>query len=180
MYLRAIKALFIVLTVLGNLSAAAAEDTYAVVQARVQGLEAKVRASEAEIQKLILEKRNTKDPDKVSEIIRTMLTLHKELGVQIKEYDQQRNLLKYRYPEKGLTDVREYERIDVKSLEDLETQVSLSASVHRTLDKVRMQYRSNPKRTISSEGEPLPADLSAQPPTQKSKSHFMEPIILKK
>ncbi len=180
MYLRVIKVLFIGLTIFGNLPAVASEETYAVVQARVQGLEAKVRASEAEIQKLILEKQKTKDPEKVSEIIRTMLTLHKELGTQVKEYDQQRNLLKYRYPEKGLTDVREYERIEVKSLEDFESQVSLSASVHRTMDKVRMQYRGDQKRTISSEGESRPAHLMAQPAKSKGKSSFMEPIILQK
>lgn len=180
MYLQAIKSLSIGLTLFLSLSAHANEESYAVVQARVQGLEAKVRASEAEIQKLIHEKQKTKDPEKVSEIIRTMLTLHKELSNQVREYDQQRNLLKYRYPEKGLTDVREYERIEVKSLEDLESQVSLSASVHRTLEKVRMQYKGDQKRTISSEGGSQPAHLSAQPAKGKGKSGFMEPIILKK
>lgn len=180
MYLRAISSLFIGLTLLLNLPAVASEETYATVQARVQGLEAKVRASESEIQKLILEKQKTNDPEKVSDIIRTMLTLHKELSAQVKEYDQQRNLLKYRYPEKGLTDVREYERIEVKSIEDLESQVSLSASVHRTLEKVRMQYRNEQKRTISSEGGAQPVHSKNQPAKSKSKPSFMEPIVLQK
>ncbi len=89
---------------------------------------------------MILEKQNTKDPEKTNEIIKQMITLHKELEHNLREYDQQGALLKYRYPEKGQTEKREYERIELKSIEEMESQMSLSSSVKRTLRKVRMQY----------------------------------------
>ena len=116
------------------------EESYSVVFARVQGLEAKVQSGQAEIEKLILEKQHTTDQAKVSEIIKTMLTLHKDLAKNLKEYDQQRALLKYRYPEKGQTAKREYERIELQSIEDMESQMSIGSSIKRTLKKVRMQY----------------------------------------
>lgn len=56
------------------------EESYNVVFARVQGLEAKVQSGKAEIEKLILEKQHTTDQIKVNEIIKTMLSIHKDLA----------------------------------------------------------------------------------------------------
>ncbi len=151
-----------------------AEDSYAVVQARVQGLEAKVRSGEAEIQKLITEKQNTTDPQRVNEIIRQMMTLHKDLANTLKEYDQQRALLKYRYPEKGQMEKREYERIELKSLEDMETQMSLSNSVKKTLKKVRLQYGDNSQGKSSGASHP---EKEQKAPPQPG---LTDAVILKK
>lgn len=151
-----------------------AEETYAVVQARVQGLEAKVHSGEAEIQKLILEKQHTTDPEKVNEIIRQMMTLHKDVANTLKEYDQQRALLKYRYPEKGQVEKREYERIELKSIEDMETQMSLGSSVKRTLKKVRSQYGEPGKHHEETASE------SKQKQIKEPQPGLVDPVILKK
>ncbi|KYG66943.1 hypothetical protein AZI86_07930 [Bdellovibrio bacteriovorus] len=151
-----------------------AEDSFSVVQSRVQGLEAKVHSGQEEIQKLITEKQHTKDPEKVNEIIRQMLTLHKELEKNLKEYDQQRSLLKYRYPEKAASEKREYERIELKSIEDMESQMSIGSSVNRTMKKVRMQY-----------GNPEPESKKVEShsktaPSKPSQPGLTDPVILKK
>lgn len=152
-----------------------AEDSFAVVQSRVQALETKVHSAQDEIKKLIVEKQHTQDPEKVNEIIRQMLTLHKDLEKNLKEYDQQRSLLKYRYPEKSASEKREYERIELKSIEDMESQMSLSSSLNRTLKKVRTQYR-NPEddkaKKIDSASKPAPA--------KPSQPALTEPVILRK
>lgn len=153
-----------------------AEESYNVVFARVQGLEAKVHSNQQEIEKLILEKQHTKDQVKVNEIIKQMLNLHKELGKNIKEYDQQRALLKYRYPEKGQTEKREYERIELKSIEDMESQMSISSTLKRTLKKVRSQYESPEEQKTANEGKT--SKESFQAPAEKSS--LTEPVILKK
>ncbi|KHD87401.1 MAG: hypothetical protein OM95_14515 [Bdellovibrio sp. ArHS] len=150
------------------------EDSYAVVQARVQALEAKVRSAETEIQKLITEKQQTKDSSRVAEIINQMKSLHKDLNANVKEYDQQRALLKYRYPEKGLTEKREYERIEVKSIEEMETQMSLGNTVKKTLQKVRMQYEKPEKNEL---GTALVEEKKKSP---ESAPRIVDPIILKK
>ncbi|AHZ85906.1 hypothetical protein Bb109J_c0247 [Bdellovibrio bacteriovorus] len=153
------------------------EESYGVVQARVAALEAKIRAGETEIQKLILEKQHTKDPAKVNEILQHMMTLHKDLAKNLKDYDKERTLLKYRYPEKGLADKREYERIDLKSIEEMENQMSLGSSVKRTLKKVRTQYEApeDVKKVEASEA----ADGHKKSVPQAPAS-LTDPVILKK
>ena len=152
------------------------EETYAVVAARVAGLEAKVKGGEAEIQRLVGEKQKAKTPEQVQEIIGLMLTQHKDLEKNLKEYDQQRALLKYRYPEKGQQDVREYERIDLKSIEQIEHQMSLGTSVQKTLNKVRMQYE--PPEEISK--NKASSNVEAQKKSTPQEPGLIDPVILKK
>lgn len=148
------------------------EESYMVVQARVSGLEAKVHAGENEIQKLIAAKQQTKDPEKLNEIIKQIIHQHHELEKTIKEYDQQRSLLKYRYPEKGQAEKREYERIELKSIEEMEGQLSLTSTVKRTLKKVRSQYGSEEKKPESeSHGKKAP---------KKAEPSLVDPVILSK
>lgn len=151
------------------------EESFTVVQARVQVLEAKVNSGKEEIQKLLQEKQAAKDNEKINEIIRQILTLHKELGKTVKEYDQQRALLKYRYPEKGMTEKRQYERIEVKSVEEMESELSLSSTVQRTLKKVRSQYETPEERVER-------AQQVEQKAVEKKKSEpgLVDAVILKK
>lgn len=155
-----------------------AEDSFSVVQARVQALEAKVRSGQEELEKLIVEKQHTTDSKQVSEIVKQMMGIHKELQKNVKEYDQQRALLKYRYPEKGLTEKREYERIDVKSIEDMERQMSLTTSVNHTLKKVRSQYETaeEAKARLEKTSESGGGKKSSKP----AQPSLTEPVILKK
>jgi hypothetical protein len=153
-----------------------AEESYAAVAAKVQGLEAKVQSAEEELKKLIEEKQHTKDPAKLNEIVKQMLTLHKQLKENAKEYDQQRALLRYRYPEKGLTEKREYERVEVKSLEEMESQMSLSSSVKKTMKKVRTQYQTPEEVKAHDDKEAKKKANSAQP----KKPDLTEPVIMKK
>lgn len=152
-----------------------AEDSYTVVAARVQALEAKVHSGQEEIEKLIAEKQHASSPQQVNEIIRQMMTLHKELEKNTKEYDQQRSLLKYRYPEKLATEKREYERIEVKSIEDMESQMSIGSSVNRTLKKVRSQY-GTPESETAAKADPD----RKKAPSKASQPGLMDPVILKK
>lgn len=156
------------------------EESFNVVQARVLGLEAKVRSAEDEIKKLIEEKQRTKDPEKLNEIIRQMIAVHKQLENHAKEYDQQRAFLNYRYPEKGQSEKRKYQRHEVKSIEEMEGQMSLSKSVQKTMKKVRMQYENAdasliPTKTKSQKETAPEADLQ-----KNEKSDLLDPVILKK
>lgn len=145
------------------------EESYATVAARVQGLEAKIKSSEGEIQKLLQEKAAAK-PERVGEITVEVQHLHNKMQEQIREYDQQRSLLKYRYPDKGRTDKRVYERIDLKSLKQMEEEVGLSSALKRSLDKVRKHY-----------GQPSnPAESENRTAKPKTKKDVLDPVILKK
>ncbi|MNK75230.1 hypothetical protein D3C87_947670 [compost metagenome] len=151
------------------------EASYAEVQAKVSGLEAKIRSGEEEIAKLIAEKQHTTNPERTSQIVSEMVRLHREMQTNARDYDQQRSLLKYRYPEKGIGgEKREYERIEVKSLDEMEDSLSLSSSVNKTLKKVRTQYE-KPDMPVKSEKK-----TSKKTKEKTEEPALTAPVILKK
>lgn len=143
------------------------------LQSKVQALQAKIRSKEESINKLIEEKSRTKDPDKVKEIISEMVTEHKEMSKMIEEYEQNRSLLRYRYPEKGYSGTRSYERMEVKPLDQMENQMSVEAKLKRNLKTVRSQY-----------GEPADVkNLKKKKPGQKRETEapsLTEPLVIQK
>lgn len=133
---------------------AAKKDEYAEYQGRVAALEAKIAASEDIIKRLLADKQSTKNQEQVSEIVKSLVAEHKTLQKNIEDYDQARSYLRYRFPEKGLKETRVYERIELKSLEEMESQLSLDARVKKTLVKVRKQYPgSETKKPVASPEE---------------------------
>lgn len=143
------------------------------LQARVQGLRARVRSKEEIINKLIEEKNHTKDAEKVKEIIAEMVVEHKEMSRMVEEYEQNRSLLRYRYPEKGYAGTRSYERMEVKPLDQMENLTSIEAKLKRNLKTVHSQYR-----------EPAEVKTSKKRKAQKKKdaesTSLTEPIYLQK
>ena len=151
------------------------EASYAEVQAKVSGLEAKIRSAEEEIGKLITEKQHTTSPERTTQIVNEMVKLHREMQTNVREYDQQRSLLKYRYPEKGVGgEKREYERIEVKTLDEMEDSLSLSSSVNKTLKKVRTQYE-KPEMPVKPEKK-----NSKKTKEKTEEPSLIAPVILKK
>lgn len=151
------------------------EASYAEVQAKVSGLEAKVRSAEEEIAKLIAEKQHTTNPERTGQIVSEMVKLHREMQTNAREYDQQRSLLKYRYPEKGIGgEKREYERIEVKTLDEMEDSLSLSSSVNKTLKKVRTQYE-KPDMPVKTEKK-----TSKKSKEKTEEPALTAPVIIKK
>jgi hypothetical protein len=143
------------------------------LQSKVQALQAKVKSKEESINKLIEEKNRTKDPDKVAEIIKQMVSEHKEMSKMIEEYEQNRSLLRYRYPEKGFSGGRSYERMEVKPLDQMENQMSVEAKLNRNLKTLRSQY-----------GEPVEAqNQKKKKPGQKRENEapsLTEPLVIQK
>jgi len=106
----------------------------------VQTVRTKVKMKEELIQKLIEEKSKTKDPGEAAKIVKQMVSEHKELQKAIADYEEKRNLLKYRFPEAGLTKEREYERIEGKSLEAMENQWSLKSRIKASVKNIKSKY----------------------------------------
>ena len=150
------------------------EDSYISVLMRVQSLEAQVRSGEEEIKKLIEEKEQTKDPEKLKEILREIKRVHLELQKDAKDFNQQRSLLMYRYPEKGREEKRTYERIEVKPVDEMESAISLSNTVNKTLRKVRTQYK-KPEESGGVSEEPIKSTKGERPADALTK-----PVVIKK
>lgn len=145
------------------------------IQGRLQTLKAKVHAKEAVVMGLIAAKAKEKDPQKAREIVKNLTVEHKDLQAQIEEYEKQRNLLKYRFPEKGMKDDRSYQRMEARSVEEMETQVGLDRVLQNTVQRIREQYGSGEAVT----GERVPASKSA-PAMDLDKRSILEPAVISK
>ncbi|MBX2987837.1 MAG: hypothetical protein KF802_08055 [Bdellovibrionaceae bacterium] len=110
------------------------------LQSRLQTLKARIAGKEKTMQELIQAKQHAKDPAQLNQIVKDLKREHHEFQEMAEEYERSRNVLRYRYPEKGLKDGRTYERVNVRSLDDMENQVGLEGSLRRTIGKIRRQY----------------------------------------
>jgi len=142
------------------------------LQAKVQALQAKIKSKEENINKLIEEKNQTKDSEKVKDIIAEMVADHKEMSKMIEEYEQNRSLLRYRYPEKGYKGGRTYERMEVKPLDQMENQMSVESKLKRNLKTVHAQYGQVPEDKNAKKKKEAAKEIQAPSLT--------EPIVIQK
>ncbi len=151
------------------------------LQARLMGLKTKITAKKDNLKKLVAEKQGLKDEKKSLEIFNEMKTEYKEMQISIKDYDEQIALLNYRYPEKGLNKERKYERIEIKSLDEMEKEFSLQGKIKKTMARVRQQFpekknSSKNSKDVQSEVITLPKAKIQDP----SRNSVTEPQFLSK
>ncbi len=142
------------------------------LQARLQGLKAKILSKKDALKKLIGEKQTIKDEKKSVEVFNNMKTEYKEMRTAIKEYDEQLAVLNYRYPEKGLTKERQYERIEIKTLDEMEREFSLEGKIKKTMVRVRQQFPEksgpSPKAQVTENDAPKPSAAKGKDPSRSS------------
>jgi hypothetical protein len=144
------------------------------VMGRIQNLKAKVTAKETAVNALIVSKYKETDPVKLKEIVKNLVSEHKELLKLTEEYEQQRSYFLYRFPEKSMAAGRSYERIEVKPLEEIETQLTLDGKINRTLQKIRKQYG------VDEESAKLAEQKQKRIQQQREKSSITEPVVISK
>lgn len=150
------------------------------LQARLQGLKTKIAAKKDGLKKLIEEKQFNKDEKQSLDTFNQMKSEYKDLQASIKEYDEQLSLLNYRYPEKGLNKERKYERIEVKSLDELERQFSLEGKIKKTMARVRQQFPNKKSNKGSKVVENDIPDSPAAKISDPSRKSVTEPLLLSK
>lgn len=155
------------------------------VETKLSTLKAKIESQSKIVNGLIAEKNHAHDKNEAADVATHLSKAHKELQVMIDEYEAQRNLLKFRYPEKGLTKERIYERIEIKSIEDMETQLSTEGKFKKVMTKVRSQFpmeNSKADQAEASQGKVDPKKIQKKQvkelPVQKN--NLTEPIVLSK
>lgn len=159
------------------------------VQSQVAALQAKVKAQSEMVINLIQHKSHEKNPAKIAEINKELAHAYKELTETNKQYDQKRALFLYRFPEKGLkTADRRYQRIEVKSLQDMEKQVTLDSKIKVSLEKAKKKYHY--QKTPDTESNKDQGQLSGsnvdEQTVEKLKSDekeipsLTEPIVIRK
>lgn len=144
------------------------------VESRISALEAKAKTKENNITHLIEEKNHldAKSP-KMKEVIEEISKEHRELRTTAEEIEKQKTILRYRYPERSANPQRKYEKVEVKSIQNMEKNMGLEGRLQRSLKRTRQQYGSEPEKK----------DKSAHPePTEKHEKSLTEEgaIILQK
>jgi hypothetical protein len=115
-------------------------------ETRLGELIAKVKAKEEALEKAILAKKNLKDDStEAKAAVELIVKDHKELMDLIEEYNKNLNLLKYRFPERGLKTQRNYKKKEVKSLEQMENTVGLEGTLQRNMKRLRQQFGDSSK-----------------------------------
>lgn len=134
-------------------------------------LKAKIKGKQDSIVKLIEEKKHSPDSH-LKEITHSLSSEYKELEKLNEEYEKKRTVLMFRYPERGKDPDRKYNRMKLKSLEEMEAQAGIDSQLDQNMELMKKQF---PKRKQVVEPKAVEAPLPA-----KGTSVDSETIILSK
>lgn len=112
---------------------------------KVSAAKAKVEAQRSVMVHLLEQKKSIDKQEALSKHVAVMTEENKKLHKMIDEYEEQRNLLQYRFPEKGIKELRKYERVEKKSLEEFETELSVEGQLQKTVSKMKKQFKTPPE-----------------------------------
>jgi len=140
------------------------------IEGKIQEYAARIKSKQEGILELIEEKNHLPSSSpQVREVLRQMTTEHNELKGLVDEYQKNVNLLRYRFPERNTKTKRKYDRIEVRSLDEMEQAIGVDGKLNRNLKKMRSQYGSGQS---SGETEPSSSEETKphSPPPEKDKS----------
>ena len=116
------------------------------LQNQINQLEGKIQQKKESIEKLIEEKNLLPaNSPAAKDIVKDMMSEYKEMVKTQEEFDKKVTILKFRFPERGLKGIRNYNPSEVKSLEDMEKDLGTDGRLNRNQKKVRAQYQTEKK-----------------------------------
>ena len=142
------------------------------LEKQVAGLAAKIKAKSDSVELLLKQKTEEKDPEKLTEIVKLVQQEHRELQSLTKEYNTQLGVLQYRFPERGMTQTRRYQRMSTRSLEDMEKSLGLESHLKKSRDKVKKVY--------GIEDKPVKSEATKSKPIDESEDGLLKPATLSK
>lgn len=146
------------------------------VESKLSALEARVKAKELTIEKLLGEKNHidSKDP-KMKDLITEIAKEHKEMRAAAEDLEKQKTILRYRFPERGADPKRKYEKVEIRSLKEMEANLGIEGRLQRTFKRAQQQYgETENKSPTSKHSNPI------DNPPESEKPHDGGAIILQK
>jgi hypothetical protein len=134
------------------------------IENKITELDAKIKAKNSNIQHLIEEKNHIdNNSPALQSTVKEIVKEHREMRELVEQYDKNVAMLKYRFPERNAKAGRTYDRIEVKSVEDMEKAIGVDGKLNRNLRKMRSQFKSEDKSTVvQEEHKPAPPSKKAQ------------------
>lgn len=105
----------------------------------------KIRGVEEEIQGLIQQKNQNRNPDVREELLKEIVKKNQERLKLYKEYKKEQEHIRFEHPAKGDKSERKYRRVKLKSLDDLEDELGVDGQLSRIKQKVLSNLKSEKK-----------------------------------
>jgi septal ring factor EnvC (AmiA/AmiB activator) len=113
------------------------------IENKIAELSAKIKSKTGNLQGLIKQKQSLdNDAPQMKELLNSIVKEHNELEATILEYEKQKNVLRYRFPERGSQAERRYKKVESTSLQELERVVGIDGKLNRNLDTMKTHYGS--------------------------------------
>ena len=107
---------------------------------RMNATAARIKQLEDDLKELIKEKKHAEEPAELRVITQNIADKYAEIEKIHKERHTEELHMRFQHPEKGDDEKREYTRIKLKSLEELENDFGLDARLNRVQAKIRRTY----------------------------------------
>lgn len=134
-------------------------------------LKAKIKSKEDTIKEIIHHKNSAKTKAEAEALVGELLREHKELTKLLEDYNQSAQLLKYRYPDVGITEKRKYQKMDLKTIDEYEDSQTIEGQIKRTVSKVKTHYGVKDEKK---------AEVDAAKKPSLDNNNLAQPKILKK
>ncbi len=95
---------------------------------------------EHEIHALIERKQHTDDPAAVGEIMQSIAVQHRALEKKAKEYEEERQHVRFEHPERNDQLERKYVRHEIKSVQEMESSMGIDARLDRIRSLVTLKF----------------------------------------
>jgi hypothetical protein len=136
---------------------------------RVQDLYARIKSKKATIGKMLEEKNQLKNEStELKALISAIVKEHKDLRQMTEEYRKNLSILQYRFPERNAKVDRKYDRIEIKSIEEMELAVGIDGKLNRNLSRMRSQFKIESKAETTKENEKIFEDKKPAPTNGES------------
>jgi chromosome segregation ATPase len=135
---------------------------------KITELNARINSKNRNLQELIQSKNQMpNNSPQLRTVVKDLIREHKELQALVDDYQKKVTMLKYRFPERNARDNRTYQRIEVRSLEEMEQALGVDGKLNRNLQRMRGQFRQQAEAPMpeKNKAERKPAASEAQEPS---------------
>jgi hypothetical protein len=121
------------------------------IEAQISSLEAKLQAKTRAIEGLIEEKNHLRVNDpQLAHVVTEIGKEDRERRKIAEDLEKHKTILHFRFPERGAAKNRKYEKVDIKSVDEIESSMSVDGRLNRSLKRMRGQYGSEESQKINS------------------------------
>ena len=143
------------------------------IENKIVELSSKVKSKESNITKLLEEKDHLPaNSPEIKTLLNSIVKEHAEMRTLAEEYQRNLSILKYRFPERNAKAERKYERIEVKSIEEMEQAVGVDGKLNRNLKRMRAQFP--PPAPLATTAKPVEKTEAESKKDDKKKEKSIE------